>query len=197
MQSSAGSSIAAITVIFHRLGESSPLSCSAIGSGFKRKGEKLLRLLFAKPKGKVSKCPRFLIQHSCSIRRNEGFKASRFQPFFVTLQKPRGKVKADERRINEDDSGTLQGFGYTREVVILCKAISSELLRKSFGDFVCLKAFTAVVRRNDIFLVISAEKRLWFSAVSNVLQSPRAISTEAPEKEPCFVATVCFPWNAC
>lgn len=54
----------------------------------------------------------------------------------------------------------LQGFGYTYKVVILSEVISSELLRKSFDDFVCLKAFIVVVRRNDIFLMISTEKRL-------------------------------------
>lgn len=71
----------------------------------------------------------------------------------------------------------LQGSGYTYKVVILSEVISSELLRKSFDDFVCLKAFIVVVRRNDIFLMISTEKRLWFSAVCNVWQSPQAIST--------------------
>lgn len=54
----------------------------------------------------------------------------------------------------------LQGSGYTYKVVILSEVISSELLRKSFDDFACLKAFIVVVRRNDIFLMISTEKRL-------------------------------------
>lgn len=91
----------------------------------------------------------------------------------------------------------LQGSGYTYKVVILSEVISSDLLRKSFDDFACLKAFIVVVRRNDIFLMISTEKRLWFSAVSNILQSPQAISTEAQEKELCFVALLHFPWNVC
>lgn len=54
----------------------------------------------------------------------------------------------------------LQGSGYTYKVVILSEVISSELLRKSFDDFACLKAFIVVVRRNHIFLMISTEKRL-------------------------------------
>lgn len=54
----------------------------------------------------------------------------------------------------------LQGFGCTYKVVILSEVISLELLRKSFDDFVHLKAFIVVVRRNNIFLMISTEKRL-------------------------------------
>lgn len=51
----------AVIVIFHHFGESSPVSCSAIGSGLKEKGEKLFGLIIAKQKGKDIKHPQFLI----------------------------------------------------------------------------------------------------------------------------------------
>lgn len=45
----------------------------------------------------------------------------------------------------------LQGSGYTYKVVILSEVISSELLRKSFDDSVCLKSIYCCGQKKRCF----------------------------------------------
>lgn len=70
------------------------------------------------------------------------------------------KSKQTSAELTNTSRARLQGSGYTYKVVILSEVISSGLLRKSFDDFVCLKAFIVVVRINAVFLMISTGKRI-------------------------------------